>query len=80
VFRHACKLGFEGIVSKRKDSAYREEPAFVTTQRAWMKRSLPPPTFCEGYHGGLSGRSIPGVMHHPDALSQGDARRWPASR
>jgi ATP-dependent DNA ligase len=23
VFRHACKLGFEGIVSKRKDSAYR---------------------------------------------------------
>jgi bifunctional non-homologous end joining protein LigD len=23
VFRDACKLGFEGIVSKRKDSAYR---------------------------------------------------------
>jgi ATP-dependent DNA ligase len=23
VFRHACKLGLEGIVSKRKDSAYR---------------------------------------------------------
>jgi hypothetical protein len=23
VFAHACKLGFEGIVSKRKDSAYR---------------------------------------------------------
>jgi hypothetical protein len=23
VFRHACKFGFEGIVSKRKDSAYR---------------------------------------------------------
>jgi bifunctional non-homologous end joining protein LigD len=23
VFRHACKLGFEGIVSKRKDSPYR---------------------------------------------------------
>jgi bifunctional non-homologous end joining protein LigD len=22
-FRHACKLGFEGIVSKRKDSPYR---------------------------------------------------------
>jgi len=22
-FRHACKLGLEGIVSKRKDSAYR---------------------------------------------------------
>jgi ATP-dependent DNA ligase len=23
VFRHACRLGLEGIVSKRKDSAYR---------------------------------------------------------
>ena len=23
VFGHACKLGLEGIVSKRKDSAYR---------------------------------------------------------
>jgi len=23
VFAHACKLGFEGAVSKRKDSAYR---------------------------------------------------------
>jgi ATP-dependent DNA ligase len=23
VFRHACKLGLEGIVSKRNDSAYR---------------------------------------------------------
>jgi bifunctional non-homologous end joining protein LigD len=23
MFRHACKLGLEGIVSKRKDSSYR---------------------------------------------------------
>jgi bifunctional non-homologous end joining protein LigD len=23
IFRHACKLGLEGIVSKRKDSSYR---------------------------------------------------------
>jgi bifunctional non-homologous end joining protein LigD len=23
VFRHACKMGLEGIVSKRKDSGYR---------------------------------------------------------
>ena len=23
LFRHACKLGLEGIVSKRKDSTYR---------------------------------------------------------
>jgi bifunctional non-homologous end joining protein LigD len=27
VFRHACKLGLEGIVSKRKDSAYRPGPS-----------------------------------------------------
>ena len=26
VFRHACKLGLEGIVSKRKDSPYRSRP------------------------------------------------------
>jgi ATP dependent DNA ligase domain len=26
VFRHACKLGLEGIVSKRKDSPYRSLP------------------------------------------------------
>jgi ATP-dependent DNA ligase len=25
VFAHACKLGLEGIVSKRKDSAYRSD-------------------------------------------------------
>jgi bifunctional non-homologous end joining protein LigD len=23
VFEHACKLGYEGIISKRKDSPYR---------------------------------------------------------
>jgi bifunctional non-homologous end joining protein LigD len=23
IFRHACKMGLEGIVSKRKDSPYR---------------------------------------------------------
>jgi hypothetical protein len=22
--------------------------------------------------------ALPGIMHHPDALSQGNARRWPA--
>ena len=26
-FGHACKLGLEGIVSKRKDSAYRSGPS-----------------------------------------------------
>jgi bifunctional non-homologous end joining protein LigD len=32
VFAHACKLGFEGIVSKRKDSAYRSgrSPSFMS--------------------------------------------------
>jgi bifunctional non-homologous end joining protein LigD len=32
VFRHACKLGLEGIVSKRKDSAYRSGRS-----RHWLK-------------------------------------------
>jgi bifunctional non-homologous end joining protein LigD len=27
VFRHACKFGLEGIVSKRKDSPYRSGPS-----------------------------------------------------
>ena len=27
VFAHACKMGLEGIVSKRKDSMYRSGPA-----------------------------------------------------
>jgi hypothetical protein len=26
VFRHACKMGLEGIVSKRKDSPYPQRP------------------------------------------------------
>ena len=26
VFQHSCKLGLEGIVSKRKDSPYRSGP------------------------------------------------------
>jgi bifunctional non-homologous end joining protein LigD len=34
VFGHACKLGLEGIVSKRKDSAYRSgrSPAWLKVQ------------------------------------------------
>jgi ATP-dependent DNA ligase len=36
VFRHACKLGLEGIVSKRKDSAYRSgrSPAWLKMKNA----------------------------------------------
>jgi bifunctional non-homologous end joining protein LigD len=30
VFAHACKMGLEGIVSKRKDSAYRSGCARLT--------------------------------------------------
>ena len=30
VFHHACKLGLEGIVSKRKDSPYRSERAALS--------------------------------------------------
>jgi integrase len=34
VFAHACKMGLEGIVSKRKDSAYRSGMAFRHGLRA----------------------------------------------
>ena len=33
VFAHACKMGLEGIVSKRKDSAYRSGRS-----PDWLKR------------------------------------------
>jgi ATP-dependent DNA ligase len=36
VFDHACKLGFEGIVSKRKDSIYRSGPS-----PDWLKTKNP---------------------------------------
>src|SRR5215468_105341 len=36
VFRHACKMGLEGIVSKRKDSAYRSGRS-----RDWLKMKNP---------------------------------------
>ena len=35
-FAHACKLGLEGIVSKRKDSTYRSGPS-----RDWLKSKNP---------------------------------------
>ena len=34
VFRHACKLELEGIVSKRKDSAYRRSPDWLKMKNA----------------------------------------------
>jgi ATP-dependent DNA ligase len=36
VFRHACKLGFEGIVSKRLAAPYRSGPS-----RDWLKIKNP---------------------------------------
>ncbi len=36
VFYHACKLGLEGIVSKRKDSVYRSGRS-----RDWLKMKNP---------------------------------------
>jgi ATP-dependent DNA ligase len=36
VFRHACKLDLEGIVSKRKDSAYRSGRSLD-----WLKMKNP---------------------------------------
>jgi bifunctional non-homologous end joining protein LigD len=36
VFEHACKLGLEGIVSKRRDLAYRSGRC-----RAWIKIKNP---------------------------------------
>ena len=36
VFAHACKMGLEGIVSKRKDSAYR-----CGRSRDWLKMKNP---------------------------------------
>jgi bifunctional non-homologous end joining protein LigD len=36
VFRHACQLGFEGIVSKRRDSPYRSGRS-----RDWLKCKNP---------------------------------------
>jgi ATP-dependent DNA ligase len=38
VFRHACKLGLEGIVSKRKDSAFRSKLTYCVG----IKRRLCP--------------------------------------
>jgi bifunctional non-homologous end joining protein LigD len=36
VFAHTCKLGLEGIVSKRKDSAYRSGRS-----PDWLKKKNP---------------------------------------
>jgi hypothetical protein len=36
IFKHACKLGFEGIVSKHRERAYRSGPS-----KTWLKVKNP---------------------------------------
>jgi ATP-dependent DNA ligase len=36
VFAHACKLGFEGMVSKHREHSYRSGPS-----KAWLKVKNP---------------------------------------
>jgi bifunctional non-homologous end joining protein LigD len=36
IFKHACKMGLEGIASKRKDLNYRSGPS-----RSWTKTKNP---------------------------------------
>jgi hypothetical protein len=36
IFAHACKLGFEGIVSKHRERAYRSRPS-----RSWLQNEKP---------------------------------------
>jgi bifunctional non-homologous end joining protein LigD len=36
IFRHACKLKLEGLVSKRKDLGYRSGPS-----KRWLKMKNP---------------------------------------
>jgi hypothetical protein len=43
VFAHACRLGAEGIVSKRVDGSYRSGPCPV-----WIKVRNPPASLCSG--------------------------------
>ena len=40
VFRHACKLGFEGIVSKRLGSSYRSGRSKREEEEDWGQREM----------------------------------------
>jgi bifunctional non-homologous end joining protein LigD len=56
VFAHACKMGLEGIVSKRKDSAYRSgrSPDWLKMPDGSSAYLLAPPALGEGRHRGLA--------------------------
>jgi ATP-dependent DNA ligase len=63
VFAHACKLGCEGIVSKRKGSRYRSGRS-----RDWLKSKNPAARRCGGRRrktGGSGDRpaEVPGRLH-----------------
>ena len=71
VFVHACKLGLEGIVSKRKDSPYRSGRS-----PDWLKMKNPaafPPRGEAGSGGGLGALTAPvgtfsAASHRPSTL------------
>jgi hypothetical protein len=44
LFRHACKMGLEGIVSKRRDSSYRSgrSPDWVRMKNPACAQAAPP--------------------------------------
>ena len=59
IFEHACKLGLEGIVSKRRDLPYRSGRC-----KAWIKIKNPATQPCCGYRmgrGELKERTMAGV-------------------
>jgi hypothetical protein len=53
VFAHACKMGLEGIVSKRKDSAYRSGRS-----PDWLKMKKPGSASGDARRGGLGERPV----------------------
>src|SRR5258707_12355535 len=60
VYRHACKLGLEGIVNKRKDSPYRAggSPDWLKVKNPWCEAAQRWPEEDRGKLPGR-GRSLP---------------------
>jgi bifunctional non-homologous end joining protein LigD len=58
VFRHGCKLGLEGIVSKRKESPYRRSPDWLKMKNAdaAVKREAEEERGGDGWRSKVSGR------------------------
>jgi bifunctional non-homologous end joining protein LigD len=69
VFRHACKLGLEGIVSKRLSAPYRSGPS-----RDWVKVKNPDsPAIRRAPAGRWLGRSGLGLLCRPRHCRSGQA-------